>query len=57
MNTLAKINVAKMDVAKEILEKIYEINEEKESYWANRQDFFNEITDYIEKEHLFISWI
>jgi len=51
MNTLAKINVAKMDVAKEINEKIYDLYDENDTI----EDFMIRITDYIEKEHLFIS--
>jgi len=48
-----KINRAKTEVAKEILEKVYELYEEKWLYEI--EDFYNEITSYIEKEHLFQS--
>ena len=55
MNILAKINRAKYQVAEQILDEIYNINKEKESYWWNREDLLNDIISYIKKEHLFKS--
>jgi len=55
MNILAKINREKYQVAEQILDEIYNINKEKESYWWNREDLLNDIISYIKKEHLFKS--
>jgi len=58
---LAKINRAKTEVAKEILDKIYTIWEEHSNNnnydWVKwyMEDMINEMTSYIEKEHLFKS--
>ena len=52
MNTLEKINRAKQEVAKEILEKIYDISEQCELNWESCNDMNNRIYEYIEKEHL-----
>ena len=48
MNTLEKINRAKQEVAKEILEEIYWISLNIE----HSTEMYNKIHEYIEKEHL-----
>lgn len=55
MTTLAKINKAKEETAKEINTKIYELfeNMDSDDNWADA--LFMKITTYIEKEHLFKS--
>jgi len=54
MNTLAKINRAKEEVAREILEQVYQIWEELNWEW-DMADMYQKIDSYIRKEHLFES--
>ena len=53
MNTIEKINRAKYQTAKEILEKAYEFYNIMEIESVN--EFYNHLETYIRKEHLFES--
>ena len=53
MNTLTKINRAKESVAREIIEKVWEITDQCEENGESCSDMNNRIWSYIKKEHLF----
>ena len=59
MNTLEKINRAKYQTSKEILEKAYELynSMEFESYEEYNivDEFYNRLQEYISRDHLFES--
>lgn len=54
ISTLAKINRAKEEVAREIADKIHELFEGLENH-EDVEDFYMNILKYIDAEHLFKS--
>lgn len=57
MNNLNKINKAKEELAKEILDEIWNITQNLDNNWdvETADSIYNRVDDYIKREHLFKS--